>query len=65
MCRTNNSLKFLFLSLHVCLNVILCSSDAGDDNPYSLHAENYNDLLGPNYIKELSDWSTHQQTLMP
>ncbi|XP_031170336.1 interferon regulatory factor 1-like isoform X1 [Sander lucioperca] len=38
---------------------------AGDDNPYSLHTENYSDLFGPNYIKELSDWSTHQQTLMP
>nr|WBA88922.1 interferon regulatory factor 11 [Epinephelus akaara] len=36
-----------------------------DDNPYSLHSENYSDLFGPNYIKELSDWSTHQQTLMP
>ncbi|XP_032377768.1 interferon regulatory factor 2 isoform X2 [Etheostoma spectabile] len=38
---------------------------AGDDNQYSLHTENYSDLFGPNYIKELSDWSTHQQTLMP
>lgn len=37
---------------------------AGDDYTYSLHAENYSDLFGPNYIKELSDWSTHQQTLM-
>ncbi|XP_074523153.1 uncharacterized protein LOC141788194 [Halichoeres trimaculatus] len=37
---------------------------AGDDYTYSLHAENYGDLFGPNYIKELSDWSTHQQTLM-
>ncbi|XP_042272101.1 interferon regulatory factor 2-like [Thunnus maccoyii] len=37
----------------------------GDDNLYSLHADNYTDLFGPNYIKELSDWSTHQQTLMP
>lgn len=45
--------------------VVLCSSGAGDDNPYSLHTENYSDLFGPNYIKELSDWSTHQQTLMP
>ncbi|KAG8001443.1 Interferon regulatory factor 2 [Nibea albiflora] len=38
---------------------------AGDDNPYSLHTDNYNDLFGPNYVKELSDWSAHQQTLMP
>lgn len=38
---------------------------AGDDNLYSLHTDNYNDLFGPNYVKELSDWSTHQQTLMP
>ncbi|XP_059211824.1 interferon regulatory factor 1a [Centropristis striata] len=38
---------------------------AGDENMYSLHTDNYSDLLGPNYIKELSDWSTHQQTLMP
>ncbi|CAI5645867.1 unnamed protein product [Oreochromis niloticus] len=37
----------------------------GDDNPYPLHTENCSDLFGPNYIKELSDWSTHQQPLMP
>ncbi|XP_010794711.1 interferon regulatory factor 1-like [Notothenia coriiceps] len=37
---------------------------AGDDDPYSLHTENYSELFGPNHIKELSDWSTHQQTLM-
>lgn len=37
---------------------------AGDDNPYPLHTDNYTDLFGPNYIKELSDWSTHQQILM-
>ncbi|XP_069549881.1 interferon regulatory factor 1-like [Brachyistius frenatus] len=37
----------------------------GDDSPYPLHTENYSDLLGPNYVKELTDWSTHQQTLMP
>ncbi|KAF3832448.1 hypothetical protein F7725_026113 [Dissostichus mawsoni] len=35
-----------------------------DDDPYSLHTENYSELFGPNHIKELSDWSTHQQTLM-
>uniref|UniRef100_A0A3Q3NCZ7 Interferon regulatory factor 1-like n=1 Tax=Mastacembelus armatus TaxID=205130 RepID=A0A3Q3NCZ7_9TELE len=33
---------------------------AGDDTRYSLHTQNC-DLFGPNYIKELSDWSTHQQ----
>lgn len=38
---------------------------AGDDSPYSLHTDNYSDLFGPNYIRELSDWSTPQQTLMP
>ncbi|KAF3686259.1 Interferon regulatory factor 1 [Channa argus] len=37
---------------------------AGDDNQYSLHTDNYSDLFGPNYIKELCDWSTHQQTVM-
>ncbi|XP_041649116.1 interferon regulatory factor 1a [Cheilinus undulatus] len=37
---------------------------AGDEYLYSLHTDSYNDLFGPNYIKELSDWSTHQQTLM-
>ncbi|XP_039866572.1 interferon regulatory factor 1a [Simochromis diagramma] len=37
----------------------------GDDNSYPLHTENCSDLFGPNYIKELSDWSTHQQPLMP
>ncbi|XP_035484260.1 interferon regulatory factor 1a [Scophthalmus maximus] len=37
---------------------------AGDDNSYSLHPENYSDLLGPNSFKELSDWSSNQQTLM-
>ncbi|XP_042364528.1 interferon regulatory factor 1-like [Plectropomus leopardus] len=36
-----------------------------DDNLCSPYTENYTDLFGPNYIKELSDWSTHQQTLMP
>ncbi|XP_022064862.1 interferon regulatory factor 1a [Acanthochromis polyacanthus] len=38
---------------------------AGDDNPYSLHTDSYSDLFGPNYVKELSDWSAHQQTLLP
>ncbi|XP_060924818.1 interferon regulatory factor 1-like [Limanda limanda] len=37
---------------------------AGDDNSYSLHQENHTDLFGPNYLKELSDWSTNQQNLM-
>ncbi|AWP01795.1 putative interferon regulatory factor 1-like [Scophthalmus maximus] len=37
---------------------------AGDDNSYSLHPENYSDLLGPNSFKELSDWSSNQQPLM-
>lgn len=37
---------------------------AGEENPCPLQTENYGDLFGPNYIKELSDWSTHQQTLM-
>ncbi|XP_007559133.1 interferon regulatory factor 1-like [Poecilia formosa] len=37
---------------------------AGEENPYPLQTENYGDLFGPNYVKELSDWSTHQQTLM-
>ncbi|XP_038158173.1 interferon regulatory factor 5-like [Cyprinodon tularosa] len=37
---------------------------AGEENPYPLQTENYGDLFGPNYIKELSDWSTQQQTLM-
>ncbi|XP_070690498.1 interferon regulatory factor 1a isoform X1 [Pempheris klunzingeri] len=37
---------------------------ASDDNMYSAHTENYGDLFGPNYIKELSDWSIHQQALI-
>ncbi|XP_028257958.1 interferon regulatory factor 1-like [Parambassis ranga] len=37
----------------------------GDDNPYTLHTENYSDLFGLNYFKELSEWPTHQQTLLP
>ncbi|XP_065809163.1 interferon regulatory factor 1 [Labrus bergylta] len=37
---------------------------AGDEYAYSLHTNTYGDLFGPNYIKELSDWSIHQQTLM-
>ncbi|KAM9765804.1 interferon regulatory factor 1-like [Menidia menidia] len=36
----------------------------GDDNPYLPHNENHSDVFGPNYIRELSEWSTHQQTLM-
>ncbi|XP_068171914.1 interferon regulatory factor 1-like [Antennarius striatus] len=35
---------------------------AGDGNSY---IDNYNDLFGPNCIKELSDWSNTPQTLMP
>lgn len=38
---------------------------SGDENPFLLHTENYSDISGPNYIKELTDWTTHQQTLMP
>ncbi|XP_058485962.1 interferon regulatory factor 1a [Solea solea] len=38
---------------------------AGDDNLYSLHPENYGELLGSNCFKDLSDWSSNQQTLMP
>ncbi|XP_029903392.1 interferon regulatory factor 2-like [Myripristis murdjan] len=44
---------------------------AGDDYLCTLHAESYahwaesSDLLGQSYIKELSDWSTLQQTLTP
>ncbi|KAM4596075.1 interferon regulatory factor 1-like isoform 2-T2 [Fundulus diaphanus] len=37
---------------------------AGEENPYPPQTEVYGDPLGPNYIKELSDWSSHQQTLM-
>ncbi|XP_071377684.1 interferon regulatory factor 1a [Centroberyx affinis] len=42
----------------------------GEDYLYTLHTESYahwtdSDLLGQNYIKELSDWSTLQQTLTP
>lgn len=36
---------------------------AGEDNPYSVQAESYNDLF-PNYIKELTDWSSYHQTVM-
>ncbi|XP_075906649.1 uncharacterized protein LOC142904431 [Nelusetta ayraudi] len=36
---------------------------AAEDNQYFLHADS--DLFGPSWIKELSEWSTHQQTLMP
>ncbi|XP_068597951.1 interferon regulatory factor 1-like isoform X2 [Brachionichthys hirsutus] len=38
---------------------------AGDGNSYSLHIDHYADLPGPNCIKELSDWSDAQQSLMP
>ncbi|KAM4592976.1 interferon regulatory factor 2-like isoform 1-T1 [Odontesthes bonariensis] len=37
---------------------------AGDENPYLLHADNHSDIFGHNYIKEHSDWTTHQQTLI-
>ncbi|MEQ2286588.1 hypothetical protein AMECASPLE_003941 [Ameca splendens] len=37
---------------------------AGEENPYPLQTENCSDMFGPNYIKDLTDWSTHQQTLM-
>nr|XP_015799119.2 interferon regulatory factor 1a isoform X1 [Nothobranchius furzeri] len=37
---------------------------AVDENLYPPHAEGYSELFGPNYLKELSDWSTHQQMLM-
>ncbi|RVE74711.1 hypothetical protein OJAV_G00024670 [Oryzias javanicus] len=30
-----------------------------DENPYPQYMENCSDLFGPNYMKELSDWSTH------
>ncbi|KAM9860573.1 interferon regulatory factor 1-like [Aulostomus maculatus] len=36
-----------------------------DDNSYYLHTDNYSELFGSNYIKEVSDWSSYQQTLMP
>ncbi|XP_017274177.1 interferon regulatory factor 2-like isoform X1 [Kryptolebias marmoratus] len=38
---------------------------AVDENQYSLHTESYGELFGPNCIKDLSDWSTHQQPLIP
>ncbi|XP_056881193.1 interferon regulatory factor 1a isoform X3 [Takifugu flavidus] len=38
---------------------------AAEDNPYCLHTDHNSDLFGPNYLRELSDWSTHQQTLIP
>lgn len=41
------------------------STGTGDDTAYSLYTANYSDPLGQSYIKELSDWSIHQQTLMP
>ncbi|XP_061566861.1 interferon regulatory factor 1-like [Cololabis saira] len=36
----------------------------GDENPHLLQTDSYSDLFGPNYIRELSDWSTHHQALM-
>lgn len=56
------------LQTHIIAPICFCFcmfTGAGDENPYSLHTDNYNDLFGPNYMKELSDWSTYQQTLMP
>ncbi|KAM9410454.1 interferon regulatory factor 1-like [Pholidichthys leucotaenia] len=38
---------------------------AADDNLYAQPTDSYSDLFGPNYIKELSDWSKPQQTVMP
>nr|XP_040052053.1 interferon regulatory factor 1-like [Gasterosteus aculeatus aculeatus] len=32
---------------------------AGEDNLYSMQTENYSDLSGSSYIKELPDWSIH------
>lgn len=55
----------MIVVMTVCLCAVLCFSGPGDDNSYPLHTENCSDLFGPNYIKELSDWSTHQQPLMP
>ncbi|XP_029001259.1 interferon regulatory factor 1-like isoform X2 [Betta splendens] len=37
---------------------------AADENPYALHADNYCDLFGSGYAKDLCDWSAHQQTLL-
>uniref|UniRef100_A0A3P8VTJ4 Interferon regulatory factor 1-like n=1 Tax=Cynoglossus semilaevis TaxID=244447 RepID=A0A3P8VTJ4_CYNSE len=37
---------------------------AGEENSYCLPPDNSTDLFGSNYLKELSDWSTNQQTLM-
>lgn len=48
----------------VCL-ISLFSSGAGEDNHYSLHTDHTGDLFGPNYLREVSDWSAHQHTLMP
>lgn len=52
-----------YQTFHFDFNVVYFSG-AGEENPYPLQTENYGDLFGPNYIKELSDWSTQQQTLM-
>uniref|UniRef100_H2M873 IRF tryptophan pentad repeat domain-containing protein n=1 Tax=Oryzias latipes TaxID=8090 RepID=H2M873_ORYLA len=35
-----------------------------EENPYPHYMENCSDLLGPNYMKELSDWSAHNLTPM-
>lgn len=36
---------------------------AVDEN--SLRTDSYSDPFGPTYTKDLTDWATHQQPLMP
>lgn len=38
---------------------------AADENPYPPLADNYGDLFGSSYVRDLCDWSAHQHALLP